>query len=93
MLRKTRNYKNNSIVRLLIKFLVEISNNNMFYYAKGVEINNTITEIKNVLKLVKFIVYFNIFSIIKHIFTSKFILKNSFLLQIQKNKIFSCIYS
>ena len=42
----------------------------MFYFEKGIKLNNEITKIKILSKLVKFIVQFNFFCIITHIIFS-----------------------
>ena len=51
-----------------------------------------ISAIKNLSKLVYFIVQFNLFCVIKHIFTSKFFAQDASLLQKLKSKIPSCIF-
>ena len=64
----------------------------MSHYAQGFELNNEIFEIKNMSKLVKFIVWFNSFCIIKHIITSEppKIHNKSIYLSVQRGEV-SCL--
>ena len=56
------------------------------------KLNNMINEIKNLSKLVKFIVQFNLFCVMKHKNTPIFFSKNASLLEKLKNKILSCTF-
>ena len=58
----------------------------MFHCVKGIKVNNKIIEIKNLPKLVQFIIHFNSFCIMKHILTNMIFSKNTFLLQKFENK-------
>ena len=65
----------------------------MIIHAKGVNLIHKTIEIKNLSKLVKFIVWFNFIRIIKHISTNKFFSKNASLLQKLKNMILFCTFT
>ena len=65
---------------------------NIFYYAKGIKLNDKIIKIKNLSKLFKFIVQFNSFCIIKNICTNKVLWKDASIMQELKNQISSCTF-
>ena len=56
------------------------------------KLTHKITVIKNFLKLVLFIAWFNFFYIIKDIYISKIVSKNASLLEKLKNKIPPCTF-